>query len=84
MLVAPQLVGVAAVPLNFSVLVPCVDPKFVPAMVTDVPTAPDVGDRLVILGVDPPPPEAALNVATWAVHDPAEAVHVDAIAPALV
>ena len=28
----------------------CVDPKFNPVIVTDAPTAPDVGDRLVILG----------------------------------
>jgi hypothetical protein len=50
-LVALQLLGVAVVPLNVSVLVPCVDPKFVPVIVTDVPTGPDVGDKLVILGV---------------------------------
>jgi hypothetical protein len=36
--------------LNFTVLVPCGDPKFVPVIVTDAPTAPDVGDRLVMLG----------------------------------
>jgi hypothetical protein len=49
--VAPQLViVVAVVPLNVAVLVPCVDPKFVPVIVTDAPTAPDVGDRLVMLG----------------------------------
>ena len=42
---------VAAVPLNLTVLVPCVEPKFVPVIVTDVPTAPEVGDRLVMLGV---------------------------------
>src|SRR5262245_17682592 len=35
MLVADQLVGVAVVPLNLTVLVPCVAPKFVPAIVTD-------------------------------------------------
>jgi hypothetical protein len=51
MLVALQLVAVAAVPLNFTVLVPWVAPKFVPVIVTDAPTAPDVGERLVILGV---------------------------------
>src|SRR5437660_6650605 len=50
MLVAPQLVGVAAVPLNFTVLVPCVAPQFAPVIVTDVPTNPDVGFRLVMLG----------------------------------
>ena len=47
---APQLVTVADVPLNFTVLVPCVDPKFVPVIVTDAPTSPDVGDKLVMLG----------------------------------
>jgi hypothetical protein len=50
MLVADQLAGVAVVPLNFTVLVPCVAPKFVPVIVTDVPTGPLVGDRLVTLG----------------------------------
>jgi hypothetical protein len=50
MLVALQLVGVADVPLNFTVLVPCVAPKFVPAIVTGVPTTPDTGFRLVMLG----------------------------------
>src|ERR1700746_2933849 len=52
MLVALQLVTVAAVPLKVTVLVPCEDPKFVPVIVTAVPTGPEVGDRLVILGVD--------------------------------
>ncbi len=47
MLVADQLVGVAVVPLNVTVLVPFVDPKFAPAIVTDVPTGPLAGDRLV-------------------------------------
>src|SRR5436190_926439 len=49
--VALQLVGVAVVPLKLTVLVPCVLPKLVPVMVTDAPTAPDVGDRLVIVGL---------------------------------
>jgi len=51
MLVALQLVGVAAVPLKATVLVPCVAPKFAPAIVTDAPTNPDVGLRLAMLGV---------------------------------
>src|SRR5438445_7803368 len=50
MLVALQLVGVAAVPLNLTLLVPCVAPKFAPAIVTDVPINPDVGFKLVMLG----------------------------------
>jgi hypothetical protein len=48
--VAPQLVIVAAVPLNPTALVPCVEPKFVPVIVTEAPTAPCVGDKLVRLG----------------------------------
>jgi hypothetical protein len=50
MLVADQLVGVAAVPLKVTVLLPRVAPKFVPAIVTTVPTGPLVGDTLVRLG----------------------------------
>lgn len=50
MLLAPQLVIVAVVPLNLTVLLPCVDPKPDPAMVTEAPTAPEVGVRLVIEG----------------------------------
>jgi hypothetical protein len=41
---------VAVVPLNATVLAPCVAPKSVPVIVTDSPTAPDVGERLVIFG----------------------------------
>src|SRR5437899_690192 len=52
MLVALQLVGVPAVPLKVTVLVPCVVPKFAPAIVTDVPTAPEFGFRLVMFGAD--------------------------------
>ncbi|HEX4075790.1 MAG TPA: hypothetical protein VHX49_10355, partial [Candidatus Acidoferrales bacterium] len=51
MLVALQLVGVPAVPLNFTVLIPCVAPKFAPVIVTGVPAGPDVTLRLVILGI---------------------------------
>jgi hypothetical protein len=50
MLVADQLVGVAVVPLNFTVLLPCDPPKFVPAIVTDVPTGPVAGVREVTIG----------------------------------
>src|SRR5260221_7295728 len=49
-LVALQLVGVASVPLNFSVLVPCVAPKFTPVIVTTVPTDPSVGFNPIMLG----------------------------------
>jgi hypothetical protein len=50
MLAAPQLVAVAVVAPNFTVLVPCVAPKFAPAMVTELPTRPNVGFRLAMLG----------------------------------
>src|SRR5207245_11732278 len=49
--VALQLVGVAPVPLNVTVLVPWLEPKFVPVIVTDVPTAPELGDKLLMLTV---------------------------------
>lgn len=49
-LVADQLDGVAVVPLNLTVLVPCVDPKFDPAIVTTVPTGPLIGVRLLMVG----------------------------------
>jgi hypothetical protein len=87
MLVALQLVGVPAVPLNVTVLVPCEDPKFVPAIVTAVPTAPDVGLSTVMLGAVgvfppllPPPPDeqansriaVASNMQNWARSVPKE------------
>jgi len=46
------VIEVAVVPLNVTVLVPCVEPKLVPVIVTEEPTAPEVGDKLVIVGVD--------------------------------
>jgi hypothetical protein len=42
---------VAVTPLNFTTLVPWVAPKFVPVIVTVVPTAPLVGDKELIVGV---------------------------------
>jgi len=48
-LVAVQLVGVAVMPLNVTVLVPCEAPKFEPAMVTEVPTAPLLGVKLLMI-----------------------------------
>ena len=50
MLVALQLVGVAVVPLNVTVLPPCVAPDVVPLIVIDVATAPGLGERLFIFG----------------------------------
>src|SRR5262245_22208932 len=67
-LVADQLVGVAVVPLKLTVLVPFVDPKFVPAIVTDVPTDPLIGVSVVIVGAGVLVVPAALNAAIAAPH----------------
>jgi hypothetical protein len=45
-----QFVGAAVVPLKLTVLVPCVEPKLLPVIVTELPTGPAVGERLVIEG----------------------------------
>ena len=68
MLVALQLVGVATVPLNLIVLVPCVAPKFVPATVTDAPTGPELGLRVVMLGEVPAPTPAARKATICMIH----------------
>src|SRR5215469_601202 len=52
MLVLLQVVAVAAVPLKVTVLLPCVAPKFVPVIVTGVPTVPEVGLRVLIVGAE--------------------------------
>jgi hypothetical protein len=44
-------IDVAVVPLKLTVLVPCVAPKFAPAIVTEEPTSPAVGLRLATIGV---------------------------------
>jgi hypothetical protein len=48
---ASQLMTVADLPLKVTVLLPCNEPKLVPLIVTDAPTAPDVVESLVIVGV---------------------------------
>jgi len=50
MLVLLQLLGVAVVPLNVTVLLPCVAPKLDPEIVTWVPMAPEFGESSVMLG----------------------------------
>ena len=50
MLVALQAVGVPVVPLKVTVLVLCVDPKFVPVITTDVPTAAGFAVMFEIVG----------------------------------
>ncbi len=57
-LVPLHAVGVAAVPLKVTMLVPWEAPKFAPAMVTEVPTGPDMGLRLLIEGAGDPLPAA--------------------------
>jgi hypothetical protein len=65
--VTPMLVAlqpentVAAVPPKLTVLLPWLAPKFVPVIVTVVPTVPLVGDTLLMLGPPPTPPLLALN-----------------------
>jgi hypothetical protein len=44
-------IEVAGVPLKVTVLAPCVEPKFVPAIVTVAPTAPVLVERPLIVGV---------------------------------
>ena len=65
MLEAVQLVGVVATPLNMTVLVPCIAPKFAPAIVTEAPAGPDVGLKDVMLG-SRVPLAAALKAASKA------------------
>jgi len=50
MLVLLQLVGAAETPPKVTVLVPCVVPKPVPAIVTEVLIGPDAGVKLVMVG----------------------------------
>jgi len=49
--VALQFVGVAPTPLNVTVLATCVEPKFVPVIVTDEPMVAEVVDKLVMVGI---------------------------------
>lgn len=51
MLEAPHDVGVAETPLNVTVLVFWVTPKFAPVIVTDVATGPELGVKVLIIGV---------------------------------
>jgi hypothetical protein len=47
-----QLVALATVPLKVTVLDRVRVPKFVPVIVTLVPTAPEVTERLLIFGLE--------------------------------
>jgi len=46
-----QLIADAAVPLKVMALLPWVAPRFVPVILTDEPTEPELGDKPVMLGV---------------------------------
>ena len=62
--VALQLAGVALVPLKLIVLVPWLDPKFDPLIVTEVPTSPLDGDNPLSVGVTPDdPPQEGMQSA---------------------
>ena len=64
MLVALQLVASPAeTPPNVTALEPCDVPKFVPVIVTEAPTGPAAGLKLVMVGGAPPPPPTVLNAA---------------------
>src|SRR5712691_5127748 len=56
MVLAFQLVGVATTPLKVTAFPLELVPKFAPLMVTGVPTGPELGDTLLIVGVVPPVP----------------------------
>ena len=70
-------VNAAAVPLNFTEFTPV---KFVPWMVTVVPTCPLAGLKLVIVGM-PPPPVTLKFVALVAVPAVVESVILPVVAP---
>jgi hypothetical protein len=50
MLEGPQVVGAAGIPLNVTVLEPCVVPKFAPLIVMPYPTREEVGVKKVMFG----------------------------------
>jgi len=50
MLVLLQLVTEALVPFSETVLLPWVDPKPEPTIVTEIPVGPEVGEMLVMAG----------------------------------
>jgi hypothetical protein len=52
MLPALQALTAAVTPPKVTVLVPWLEPKLLPAMVTDPPIGPEVGDRLLMAGAD--------------------------------
>jgi hypothetical protein len=76
--VALQLViVVAAVPLKATVLVPWLDPKFVPVMVTDTPVPPDDGDKPVMFGTG-----STVKIAALLATPPTVTITLPVVAPA--
>jgi hypothetical protein len=67
-----QLVAVAAIPLNVTVLLPWLVPKFVPVIVMGAPIPPELGDRLVIVGKLPPPLTVTETLSKVALYAAAE------------
>jgi hypothetical protein len=79
-LVLLQLMGVTVVPLKVSVLVPCVEPKFVPLMVTLVPTGPCCGETEIWeIAVNVTPLLATLPTVTSSVPAPGARLGTDAL-----
>jgi hypothetical protein len=73
-----QLVTVAGVPLKLTV--PRAVPKFAPAIFTGVPSEPDVGDRLVMLGAGTD--ADTVNVTPLLARPPTVTTTVPVVAPA--
>jgi len=67
MLVVDQADGAADVPLNWTVLLPCVAPKFVPVKLTTVPAGPTFGVMAVNVGVGITVNEIPLLTWPWTV-----------------
>jgi hypothetical protein len=76
MLVSLQLRTAALVPFSETVLLPWVDPKFDPAIVTDAPTTPLVALKLVILGAANASPDSIIDTDTKLASRPAICVTV--------
>lgn len=59
MAVEVQLVGLATIPLKATEPLACI-PKFEPEIVTEAPTLPEFGDKLLIIGAATPQPDNAM------------------------
>jgi hypothetical protein len=66
----------ASAPLNVTLFPGLLEPRFVPVIVTGKPIGPELGDRLVMLGVDP-----TLNITPLLWKAPTVTVTVPVVAP---